>query len=752
MSFDPYSHWLGIPQELQPPTHYALLGLAEFETDPKKIANAFQLRYVTLRPHAIGTHSDLSQKLMNELAAAKVCLLNPNAKADYDQRLRSSLKVASPPAEVVSKVASHVATVVSAVETSPSKQEESPSPHRRRRTVPLRRLRLFARYACRSASKAVQVRLVKWRVRERLANVDPLLAGLGIIAIAVCLVVFALIMSHKPIENIVDVGSIEEESDDAETRSSPDIARKELPSDNDTIRTDSNEVENLHVVDDSVATTPAFVRYKTGRFHAVSNRKYAIIEQVGDRLWVERFQSDPAKPVQCFVFKETRRDQEALILQRVTSDQTTYLKIENNQLYLSWAGGDDWRALEPGSWIAPQLPPRSLKTSLAGKAGASLDVIESTVASRIDVFGKTHYDPTLKSLQLFSAMTCFPVDLPRNYQLRVRVKRLESDMGLSIGLRCQDTPIWLVLDHTKATHLTGVNGIMGESVFGGAFTPYRTSAECFPIGKEVALIVDISEDLIRVSADGKIVLDYPPRPLDLQYPGLNYEAPYPEHLWFSCAGAIELSDIEITQVVSNEEAWRATSLAAARKQPGESLFDGRSLDNWEDPQGVFEVRSDGSVGPRANSSAKGHLYTKKSFDDFELDCEFKFLSTTGVESVDSGIFWGFDPPWGGGSLQYNIEYKGFGLFAGQLSHLGGVPEPAAISTLRLNDWNHLRLRKWGDTVESYVNGVKAKEMCTNVPEHLRAGRISLERWEGDFAVRSVKLRRLPPIPDAFLSK
>ena len=31
-NFDPYHEWMGIPPSEQPPNHYRLLGLSEFET------------------------------------------------------------------------------------------------------------------------------------------------------------------------------------------------------------------------------------------------------------------------------------------------------------------------------------------------------------------------------------------------------------------------------------------------------------------------------------------------------------------------------------------------------------------------------------------------------------------------------------------------------------------------------------------------------------------------------------------------
>ena len=87
--FDPYHSWLGIPPRHQPPDHYRLLGVQTFETDLDVIANAAGRQMGHVRTYQTGQHSDLSQKILNEIAKAKVCLLNPDKKASYDDRLRS---------------------------------------------------------------------------------------------------------------------------------------------------------------------------------------------------------------------------------------------------------------------------------------------------------------------------------------------------------------------------------------------------------------------------------------------------------------------------------------------------------------------------------------------------------------------------------------------------------------------------------------------------------------------------------------
>jgi len=90
-SFDPYLKWLGIPPKQQPPHAYRLLGIELFESDADVISNAADQRMAHLRNFAGGEHSDLSQKILNEIAGARVRLLDAEKKAHYDRALRARL-------------------------------------------------------------------------------------------------------------------------------------------------------------------------------------------------------------------------------------------------------------------------------------------------------------------------------------------------------------------------------------------------------------------------------------------------------------------------------------------------------------------------------------------------------------------------------------------------------------------------------------------------------------------------------------
>jgi hypothetical protein len=89
--FDPYLHWLGIDAAARPVNHYSLLGLPFFEADPAKISAAADERMRHIRQFQAGPRGAFTQKILNELARAKICLLNPVSKPAYDQALHQLL-------------------------------------------------------------------------------------------------------------------------------------------------------------------------------------------------------------------------------------------------------------------------------------------------------------------------------------------------------------------------------------------------------------------------------------------------------------------------------------------------------------------------------------------------------------------------------------------------------------------------------------------------------------------------------------
>lgn len=89
--FNPYVDWLGLQLHELPPDHYRILGLNRFANDPAAIVKAADQRMRQIRMHQTGPRGKFTQSLLNELASAKLCLLNPESKAAYDAELKSQL-------------------------------------------------------------------------------------------------------------------------------------------------------------------------------------------------------------------------------------------------------------------------------------------------------------------------------------------------------------------------------------------------------------------------------------------------------------------------------------------------------------------------------------------------------------------------------------------------------------------------------------------------------------------------------------
>lgn len=143
--FDSYHVWLGIPPAEQPPNHYRLLGIRLFEDAPEVIENATDQRMAHLRTLQGGRHSAQSQKLLNEVSSAKLCLLDRSAKLRYDATLRGGAKAIRPPAPVPIPLMPRPAAPASITTGIPTTIPSESPPAPWRRSVAIERLLLQER-------------------------------------------------------------------------------------------------------------------------------------------------------------------------------------------------------------------------------------------------------------------------------------------------------------------------------------------------------------------------------------------------------------------------------------------------------------------------------------------------------------------------------------------------------------------------------------------------------------------------------
>ena len=87
---DPYRAWLVLRPE-EDRNHYRLLGIALFEERPEVIVAAAQKRMAHVEKFLGGERADHARQVLDQLAAAKACLLAPQQKAAYDEGIRREL-------------------------------------------------------------------------------------------------------------------------------------------------------------------------------------------------------------------------------------------------------------------------------------------------------------------------------------------------------------------------------------------------------------------------------------------------------------------------------------------------------------------------------------------------------------------------------------------------------------------------------------------------------------------------------------
>ena len=173
-----------------------------------------------------------------------------------------------------------------------------------------------------------------------------------------------------------------------------------------------------------------------------------------------------------------------------------------------------------------------------------------------------------------------------------------------------------------------------------------------------------------------------------------------------------------------------TFTAAFAEETWTSLFDGKTLDGWEQHSGKAEYRvEDGAVvGKTVANTGNSFLCTKKTYGDFILEFEFKVAA-----SMNSGVqfrsqFFDQETEFKGGDkprkipadrvhgYQYEIDpspraYTG-GVYdemrRGWLKDLKG--NEAAQKAFKQGEWNKARIECRGESIKTSINGVPAAEL------------------------------------------
>ena len=139
-AFDPYVQWLGRQGGQRPSNHYELLGIGLFQSDPAVVARAADTLTARIRGIRPGPHVAEWQRLLDAVAGAKSCLMDPAAKAAYDALLRGDGGRPGPSSPPIQGTAPAAATPVPP-QASPVVSHDvlpgsfpDPAAHRRRST------------------------------------------------------------------------------------------------------------------------------------------------------------------------------------------------------------------------------------------------------------------------------------------------------------------------------------------------------------------------------------------------------------------------------------------------------------------------------------------------------------------------------------------------------------------------------------------------------------------------------------------
>ena len=148
-----------------------------------------------------------------------------------------------------------------------------------------------------------------------------------------------------------------------------------------------------------------------------------------------------------------------------------------------------------------------------------------------------------------------------------------------------------------------------------------------------------------------------------------------------------------------------------------ALFDGKTLDGWEQKNGTSTYRvEDGCVvGKTAEGSPNSFLATKKSYGDFELKFEVKV-----DDELNSGvqIRSASKPDYKDGQVhgpQVEIATNGTaGFIYAEGLKFGWLSEDrsnaAAQAAFKKGDWNRYRVLADGKSIKSWVNDVPVADL------------------------------------------
>jgi hypothetical protein len=162
-----------------------------------------------------------------------------------------------------------------------------------------------------------------------------------------------------------------------------------------------------------------------------------------------------------------------------------------------------------------------------------------------------------------------------------------------------------------------------------------------------------------------------------------------------------------------------------------SLFDGKTLDGWDQVgKEKWEVK-DGEIHGQAVTKEYGYLQTVKKYKDFHLSLRFKC-----VGDGNSGVFFhtAFKP--GTADVSQGLQFE---IDPTLNHHTGGIygdgrqwivwPSPENEYAIHVNDWNDYMLKVEGNHYVARLNGIVVVDFTDLTPKSTD-GTIALQLHAG----------------------
>ena len=168
-------------------------------------------------------------------------------------------------------------------------------------------------------------------------------------------------------------------------------------------------------------------------------------------------------------------------------------------------------------------------------------------------------------------------------------------------------------------------------------------------------------------------------------------------------------------------------LQAADEGGWQTLFDGKSLEGWEQKNGTakYEVKDGSIVGTTVEGSWNSFLCTTQEYSDFELEFEVrvddKLNSGVQIRSKQRDKTVGKGPNLAAGRVigpQVEIEASGAagsqaGYVYAEATGLGWLTSEERLKphkTFRDGEWNQFRVVAKGPRIQTYINGTQIEDL------------------------------------------